>query len=240
MSGNSGNGDKRLNPEFRILALLVGLISSACVPPPPPPVASPPAIQSGDLVFLDLGCGKLCDAIADVTKRQFRVKGPSLSHVGILSEEEGRWFLYEAWDGVQRTPYEKVSARLRKLPHPEQRRRFGHIRGLSLEDRVRIVGVAKRYLGRPYDEAFLRNNGKYYCSELVADVFSKALPNRRLFSYRPMYFGDPRNPRDRAWKIWKDYFKKRGERVPVGKPGVSPLGIYLSDDVIPIGPDSKK
>ncbi|MFH1018586.1 MAG: YiiX/YebB-like N1pC/P60 family cysteine hydrolase [Pseudomonadota bacterium] len=218
----------------RAFFLLIGFLAlAACVPQPPPGVAKP-TVENADLIFLDLNCGDLCDAIADVTRRQFGVKGPALSHVGILSKEDGRWFVYEAWEGVQRTPLETVLARVQKFPHADDRWRVGHVQGLSNEARERVIAAARTHLGAPYDEDFIRNNGKYYCSELVADSFAEALPGRSFFSYRPMYYGAPKDPEDRAWKIWKGYFAKRHATVPAGQPGLSPLGIYLSGRVAPV------
>ncbi|MEZ4818920.1 MAG: hypothetical protein R3A45_03115 [Bdellovibrionota bacterium] len=45
-------------------------------------------LQNGDLIFLNLSCGELCDAIEDITLRQFKTNGPELSHVGMAFYEK--------------------------------------------------------------------------------------------------------------------------------------------------------
>ena len=187
-----------------------------------------PSLQTGDLIFLDLDCGELCDAIEAVTKQQFRVRGPLLSHVGILSRERGRWFVYEAWEMVQQTPLEQVLIRVSSDP---ARWSVARLKGIDRKRQQRIIAAAIRRLGNPYDADFLTDNGKYYCSEFVAEVFNEANEGQPVFAYRPMYYGG----RFSRWrKVWRRYFKERGQAVPVGKPGISPLGIYLSDRLRPI------
>jgi len=46
--------------------------------------------------------------------------------------------------------------------------------------------------------------------------------------YRPMVFGEPEKPDDQYWQSWSRYFHERKMAVPVGKLGISPLGIYLT------------
>lgn len=184
--------------------------------------------QTGDLIFLDLDCGELCDAIEDVTKRQFKVSGPNLSHVGILSYEDGSWFVYEAYDGVARTPLEDFKKKSTKSY------KLARIKNLKKGDISRFIASAKKRLGLPYDPEFLIGNGKYYCSELVADALSDTLKKNTPLAFSPMYYGDISDPNDLSAKVWKDYFAKRKQPVPAGKPGISPLGIYLSKGVTPI------
>ncbi|NJK97473.1 MAG: hypothetical protein HC905_23500 [Bacteroidales bacterium] len=60
---------------------------------------------TGDLVFQDLDCGELCNAIEKVTSG---IDGADFSHVGIISVEEGSAFVYEAiGTGVTKTPFQK-------------------------------------------------------------------------------------------------------------------------------------
>ena len=178
-------------------------------------------LQEGDLLFLDLDCGELCDAIEDVTKRQFQVDGPNLSHVGILIHFENDWKVIEAWDGVQLT---SPGDFFNRVNHEQSRMRFARYRNLSATEWSKIRTNLLSNIGMPYDDDFLVNNGKYYCSELVVDMFPR-------FSYVPMFYGDPLNPEDTSWDIWSNYFRKKGKNVPQGKPGLSPLGIYLSKEV---------
>lgn len=184
-----------------------------------------PQFEDGDLIFLDLDCGAICDAIEDVTLRQFQVDGPRLSHVGILHREKGKWMVLEAWDNVQDTPLDVVLARAGSRPWY-----WGRV-NLMPDARRKAVTIAKSHLGRPYDPEFLITNDGDYCSELVAEAFNDAALPRTAFFYRPMSFGNPKNPKDAAAQTWRDYFAKRQQKIPAGEPGISPLGIFLSANV---------
>lgn len=184
-------------------------------------------IQTGDLIYLDLDCGELCDAIEAVTKKQFGVDGPNLSHVGVLYNDkniqgEGSWFVYEAWSGVQKTPLTEVLNRVKQDPSRVHLRR---IRILDQEKQQDLMKFLNAQLGIPYDDEFLVNNGKYYCSELVAEAFNEALHDS-VFRFSPMAYGETEGA---PWRTWQAYFEKIGMDVPQGEPGVSPLGLFLQD-----------
>lgn len=184
-----------------------------------------PRWRSGDLVFIHADCGSLCAAIADVTLRQFQVQGPALSHMGILSQEHGQWVVYEAWDEVRRTKLDEFLRRgVASAPWY-----WGRVHA-SKRQRLTAVAAARQRLGLPYDPDFVRDNGKYYCSELVADAYLDPATGRATFSYSPMYFGEA-VATDPSYPIWESYFRARELPIPAGKPGVSPLGIYLSESV---------
>jgi hypothetical protein len=225
------------------LAALSSILWGCGAPAPPPPrkaAARPveegaptgaPSLRTGDLLFLDLDCGETCEAIEAVTKRQYAVRGPSLSHVGIVSVDgAGRAWLLEAWPGergrrggVVRTPIAEVLSRVSGGD--------GEPGGYSLlrptadwsAIAARAARVAERLLGAPYDEAFLPNNEAYYCAELVQQAF-KAANGAALFPLLPMEFGPAGSP---ARAMWERYYRRLGMAVPEGKPGSSPLGLYL-------------
>ncbi|MEZ4705103.1 MAG: YiiX/YebB-like N1pC/P60 family cysteine hydrolase [Bdellovibrionota bacterium] len=180
-------------------------------------------LESGDLVFLDINCGDLCDGIEDVTLRQFHVVGPRLSHVGILFEEDGRWWVYEAWTQVQKVPLKDFLLRVNGDPT----RWFVARSSLGSKEKEALHQNVQKKLGAPYDDFFLKDNGKYYCSELIADIFSESV-GKEYFPYLPMFYGVPNKPSDPSWRMWSGYFASKGMPVPQNKPGVSPLGIYLS------------
>lgn len=187
------------------------------------------ALRSGDLLFLDLDC-EACDAIARVTQKQLGVAGPSLSHVGIVAEHTGRLVVLEAWPepapgAVRRT---ELATFLGRVKGGAEKAR-GYYR-LSLPERLRGVvqralGQLETLLGQPYDDAFLPDNGRFYCSELIYEAFRRAQDGVALFTLLPMTFGATGSP-ERA--TWERYYAKLGLPVPEGKPGLSPLGIYLA------------
>ena len=46
-------------------------------------------------------------------------------------------------------------------------------------------------IGKKYDELFIINNDKYYCSELIYEIFLNS--DHNLFKLEPMTFKDPEN-----------------------------------------------
>lgn len=191
--------------------------------------------ESGDLIFLDLDCGELCDAIETVTKEQFKVEGPNLSHVGILFEEKNEkdeltWVVYEAWGKVQKTPLTDV---LKRVNNDPTRYRFKRYKKMTSRKQNFLRKNLDSKLSLAYDDEFLLNNKKYYCSELVADSFNETFPKKPM-TYKPMYFGTPSSE---SMKIWENYYRKLNKNVPSAELGISPLGIFTEtkylDDIVP-------
>jgi hypothetical protein len=183
-------------------------------------------LKTGDLIFQDLACGELCDAIEAVTKEQFHVARPSFSHVGVVIRKGAKTFVLEAYgDKVGLTPLADVMARKQDGPHyviP-----LATIHGLPKGFQKRLQRVADHYVGKPYDDRFAIGDGAYYCSELVYEVFKEANGGREFFHLAPMTFGAPGSD---VWKVWKRYFESLRTPIPEGRPGLSPLGIWLEAD----------
>ncbi len=84
------------------------------------------------------------------------------SHCGIVVVKNGNPYVLEAEKGVELTPMNKWIKR-GKLCH--------HYRVMRLKDPKQLK--LNYSLGGRYDMAFRLNNGKYYCSELVWEVYKK-------------------------------------------------------------------
>jgi hypothetical protein len=189
---------------------------------------SPTTPRAGDLLLLDLECPE-CDAIAGVTKAQFGVDGPSLSHVGLVVSHEGIEVVLEAWPDpapgkVQTTSISSFISRARGgwgKPRGAYGLRFGppHAQTAALAAKHGL-----KHLGRPYDDKFMRENTALYCAELVYQAFREASGGREVFTLTPMTFGQPGSP---AHAVWHKYYQARNLAIPEGAPGISPLGVYL-------------
>jgi hypothetical protein len=83
--------------------------------------------------------------------------------------------------------------------------------------------------GKTYDEAFLYNNGKYYCSELIYDAFAFANNGKAFFLLEPMTFKQPAS--QEYFPVWVDYYKVLNMEIPEGKPGINPGGISRSNKI---------
>ncbi|MCB0271803.1 MAG: hypothetical protein KDD46_02180 [Bdellovibrionales bacterium] len=183
------------------------------------------ALQDGDLLFVNLDCGKLCDAIEDVTLRQFHTNEPSLSHVAIsfYDKKMKSWFVFEAWDGVEKTPLSTFLDRTKATKETLWVKRAA----LKKRETKRIKKWIENRVGVAYDEAFILHNNAYYCSELITDAF-QAVQKEPIFGYLPMYFGDVGNPKDKSASIWIAYFKEKNLKIPQNEPGASPLSLFLN------------
>ena len=189
-------------------------------------------MRVGDLLFQDLDCGPLCDAIEATTRG---VAGARLSHVAMVSAVRGRHVdVLEAYsDGVARVPLERFLGRSHD--------RAGHPKVLvgRLVPRFRASIPAAlqrglRLLGMPYDRHFLMNNGAYYCSELIYEIFAQARAGGPLFALAPMTFRLPVGgatgpasasvpvPKGTPAGVWARYFHRLGDAIPEGKPGINP------------------
>lgn len=85
-------------------------------------------------------------------------------------------------------------------------------------DTAAVIARAKSCLGLPYDDYFLPDNGRYYCSELIQECYG-------LFESRPMNW---RNSEGEIPDYWKQHFEALGSTVPEGIPGTNPTDLSRS------------
>lgn len=90
-----------------------------------------------------------------------------------------------------------------------------------------VIARARSFIGQPYDNAFLPDNGALYCSELIYEVFLNDCSDkgRHLIETKPMNWRDKEG---RLPKYWQEHFKKLGMPVPEGVPGTNPTDLSRS------------
>lgn len=86
------------------------------------------------------------------------------SHCGVILIENGQPYVIEAENGVEKTPLSKWINR-GVMGH--------HYRIMRLKNTQPLKVFYSPLLGIPYDRYFRFNNGKYYCSELVWELYKK-------------------------------------------------------------------
>jgi hypothetical protein len=181
-------------------------------------------LQEGDLLFQDLDCGPLCDAIEKVTTGY---RGASFSHVGIAAKDAGGNFVVieSSSNGVTSTPLQTFLN-----SSSDERGRPKVVVGRLKPAFYRLIPSAIREAfalkGKPYDKVFAINNDSFYCSELIYEMFLRANNNRPVFTLQPMTFKDPDT--GVILPAWEQYFSKLGVSVPEGEPGINPGGISRS------------
>jgi hypothetical protein len=181
-------------------------------------------LQEGDLLFQDLNCGELCNAIEAVTEG---VNGKDFSHCAMVVNVNDTLKVIEAiGDKVQ----------INTLKHFFERSNDTSsinnitITRLKKEFRPLIANAivfAKQQVGQPYDDEFMLNNGKWYCSELIYEAFAEADNKNKLFTLQAMTFKDPKTKT--YFPAWVNYYKQINKTIPEGQPGINPGLISLSD-----------
>ncbi|HTN16228.1 MAG TPA: YiiX/YebB-like N1pC/P60 family cysteine hydrolase [Chitinophagaceae bacterium] len=181
----------------------------------------PGSLQAGDLLFQDLDCGGLCDAIEQVT---VSFGGRHFSHIGLVVRSADSLFILEAiGDKVQRTPLARFVAR------SGNEMLMGRVKKQYRKLLPYALRFATNQLDVPYDKAFLYNNGSYYCSELIYDAFKTANGGRDFFELQPMTFKPLGS--DAYFPVWETYYKDLGMDIPQGAPGINPGGISTSPKI---------
>lgn len=178
-------------------------------------------LETGDFIFQDLDCGPLCDAIEQVTKSYH---GKHFSHIGLVSVQNDGIFIIEAiGKEVQLTPLTQFTNR---TTNPML---VGRVKKQYARVAEKAVQYARAEKGVPYDDAFLYNNNKYYCSELIYDVFKKANKGKDFFVLEPMTFKEPGS--QQFFPVWITYYEKLGIPIPEAEPGINPGGISTSSKI---------
>ncbi len=182
------------------------------------------ALHPGDLLFQDLDCGALCDAIEKVTTG---FGGANFSHVGIVAKNDGGNFIVieAVSSGVKVTPLQTFLDRSFDANH-----RPKVVVGRLKEPHCRLIPSALKealaLTAKPYDKAFAVDNEAYYCSELIYEIFLRANDNSPVFLLQPMTFKNPDTGETLA--AWEEYFSGLGVSIPEGQPGINPGGISRS------------
>ena len=134
-----------------LLLVLLGIYSFK-------PLSSPKAstLKEGDIVFQTSKSQQAPFIIAATDSKW--------SHCGIIIEKPDGLYVLEAISPVSLTPYQQWVER-------GKGKRVGVKR--YTEEPVKIK--CSKYLGKPYDLAFKFDNGKWYCSELVYDIYKRQL-----------------------------------------------------------------
>ncbi len=181
-------------------------------------------VREGDLLFQDLDCGPLCEAIEKVTEGY---RGSKISHVGIITKDScDNYVVIEALsNGVGVTPYLKFLERSNdvngnpKVIVGRLKKRYRYLIPSAINE-------AYSLLGKPYDRVFDIKNEAYYCSELIYEIFLRANNGKPIFELQPMTFRDPDN--GETFPAWEKYYLEIEAPIPEGELGLNPGSISRS------------
>lgn len=181
-------------------------------------------LQTGDIIFQKMNCGELCDAIHAVTKGY---KDNDFSHLGLVLVENDSVFVIEAGgNAVRKVTLEQFSTYTKTTMF------VGRLKRKYREYIPQAINFSLNQIGVPYDDDYLYDNGKYYCSELIYDAFLYAY-EKPFFELFPMTFKQP--GKDEFFPVWIRYYENLDIKIPEGEPGCNPGGISTSDKLKIIG-----
>lgn len=170
--------------------------------------------RSGDLIF-QTSLSNQSQAIQLAT-------GSPYSHMGIIYEEQGRFFVYEAIQTVQLTP----------LSQWIQRGKGQHyvIKRLKEADKYftpstihKLKEAGRQYAGKSYDIYFGWSDEQLYCSELVWKMYKQTLDIEIGTLQR---LGDF----DLTAPLVKQKLTERyGQLIPLEEKVISPQAMFASD-----------
>ena len=184
------------------------------------------SLQEGDLLFQYFNCGDLCNAIEAVTEG---FNGKDFSHCAIVVKINDTLKVVEAiGDKVQINSLNNFFERsgdTSTIKNVTIARVTHNYEPLI----TKAIAFVKQQIGQPYDNDFLIDNGKWYCSELLYQSFKEANNQKDFFGLAPMTFKDPKT--NNYFPVWVDYYKQLNIEIPEGKQGVNPGLISRSSKI---------
>lgn len=177
-------------------------------------------LKNGDLLFQDIDCGELCDAIEKVTPAY---KDKHFSHIGlVMLKNDSVWVIEAIGANVHLTNLNDFLIRQKDLKgNPKVV--VGRLQPQYEKLNELAISFATKQIGVPYDDIFLLNNSKYYCSELIYDAYKFANNGNDFFQLFSMTFKDPKTRK--TFPAWKDYYHQLMKKIPEGKLGCNPGSI---------------
>ncbi len=182
-------------------------------------------LKEGDLLFQDLNCGELCDAIEAVTEG---VNHQDFSHCAMVVRVGDSLKVVEAIGS--KVQFNSIHRFFVRSGDTLQIKNIavGRVKPQYFGLIPQAASNAKALVGQAYDDAFLPNNNSWYCSEVLYEAFRKA-SNSEFFELQPMTFKDPRT-KD-YFPAWIEYYRDLKTEIPEGVPGLNPGSISRSDKI---------
>jgi len=174
-------------------------------------------IQSGDIIF-QTSKSNQSKAIQLATHSKY-------SHMGIIYENDGQYFVYEAVQPVKLTPLQEWINRgenghyvIKRLVNADQ------ILTSSILYKMKQIG--EKFKGKSYDIYFEWSDEKIYCSELVWKIYKEAA-NIEIGKLEKLSDFDLTN------SIVQSKMQERyGNNIPMHEKVISPEAMFSSDKLI--------
>lgn len=207
-----------MNSTFRntILSLATLMAMASCSSNSRPPASQ---LETGDLIFVSDTAG-MGSAVMESTGQ--------FSHVAVVERRNDGVYVWEATPsrGVIRSRLNRFlgamdcdSTALMQQHGNGLLTLVRHPQGL---DATRLTDLLYRRLGQSYDDYFMPNNGRCYCSELIEECFYNT-NGEKIFHTLPMNFKAIDGTMPDYWTRW---FDSLGVEIPQGMPGTNPSDLY--------------
>lgn len=176
-------------------------------------------IQNGDIIF-QTSTSSQSKAIQLATNSKY-------THMGIIHENNGAYFVYEAIQPVKLTPLAKWIQRGEKKHYVIKRiKNAENILTDSVINQMKVYG--ETFKGKSYDIYFEWSDDKIYCSELVWKIYKQAAQIEIGKLERLSDF-------DLSNEIVQGKMKERyGDNIPMNEKVISPAEMFNSDKLITI------
>ncbi len=153
--------------------------------------------------------------------------GSKYSHMGIIYENDGQFFVYEAVQPVKLTPLSEWINRgenghyvIKRLENADQL--------LTSSTLNKMKQIGEQFKGKPYDIYFEWSDDKIYCSELVWKIYKQAA-DIEIGQLEKLSDFDLTN------EIVQTKMKERyGDNIPMDEKVISPAAMFNSDKLITI------
>lgn len=176
-------------------------------------------IQNGDIIF-QTSQSNQSKAIQLATNSKY-------SHMGIIYENNGQYFVYEAVQTVKMTPIKKWIDRGENEHYVIKRLRNAN-QILTNSNLTKMKQIGEKFKGKPYDILFEWSDDKMYCSELVWKIYKHAI-DIEIGELEKLSEFDLSN------EIVKTKMKERyGENIPMDEKVISPAAMFNSDKLLTI------
>ena len=173
-------------------------------------------LKSGDIIF-QTSKSRQSKAIQLAT-------GSKYSHMGIVYNENGKLYVYEAVQPVKLTKIEDWINRGEKR-HFVVKRLKNAESILTPEKLERMKSIGGKYNGKNYDIYFEWSDDKIYCSELVWKMYKEAT-GIKIGEIQKLSDFDLSNELVR--KIMKERY---GEKIPLDEKVISPIAMFESNEL---------
>ncbi len=169
--------------------------------------------KNGDIIFQSSTSGQSL-AIQLATHSKY-------SHVGIIFEKKGEFFVYEAIQPVKITPLQKFIER-GDNQHYVVKRLIDSEKLITTDAIQKMKQYGEKQIGKNYDLYFEWSDDKIYCSELVWKIYKNAL-GVEIGKLQKLKEFDLSHP------AVKEKLKERyGNKIPYEENVISPAAIFES------------